>query len=92
MDVVIDPDWRDLTAVQRDILTVLAVDGPANGTEVDRRIGTETETANTVLRNIQTLAEAGYIERERREDDNREWINRLTPEGKRLVRAGMVEI
>lgn len=92
MDTVIDPEWRDLKAIRRDILVVLALEGPANGVELDTKIGTGNETANTTQRNVQILADKGYLTHEQNPDNKREWVNSLTPKGERVVRRGLVDM
>ena len=92
METLIDPEWRNLKMTQRDVLVCLAVDGPASGVELDKKIGTGNETANTTQRNVQMLVDKGFIEHEQNPDDGRQWINRLTEKGERAVQAGVVDM
>ena len=88
-ETVIDGDWRDLNATERDILVVLARCGPANARELHNRIrGVRTDAAST-RHNLYKLDQCGYIKRE--QGDGMAKINRLTPEGVAVLRRGVLE-
>jgi len=92
--VVIDPEWRALTSIQRDILIALAVEGPAKSTEIPGRLGEETESMRTqTLKNLPKLRDKGLVQAE--QVDGRTKRNSLTKDGLELVNCvvfGMGEI
>ena len=88
-ETVIDGDWRDLNATERDILVVLARCGPANARELHCRIRGQRSDAAGTRANVQRLTENGYLRRE--QGHGVEKINHLTLEGVALLRRGVLE-
>lgn len=86
---IISQQWRELNNEKRDILVALAVDGPASGADIHRRLrGNEPQTEGTTHRNLQTLLDWSLVSRE--SVDGRENRYQLTDDGHNLVQQGVV--
>jgi len=82
------PDaWTELNAVQRDILVVLAFDGPLNGQEIKNKRGGCSNS--TTYRNVEQLVATGHIKKTG--DPGYPRSHSLTPDGADLVREAVVE-
>lgn len=84
------PDaWSELSAVQRDIMVILAYDGPLTGREVTSARGVTHCAESTTYRNIDHLVAEGYVRKG--DKDRRARFYGLTPSGADLVRRAVVE-
>ncbi|AFH22471.1 hypothetical protein OSG_eHP27_00095 [environmental Halophage eHP-27] len=82
MNQAVPKAWRELNSRQRDILITLYRQGPLpTGPFV------ELTTQTSAWRNLQKLAEAGLVAREKGESDGREITNRLTDDGHALAES-----
>jgi len=88
----IDDDWQQLNRTQRDILVLLACDGPLTGSELHRALRDgESNTKGSTHRMVRRLArDTPFVDREPDPDDKRMYRNQLTAEGNRLVWRGVV--
>ena len=88
MDTQLPDRWRALSALQRDVLVVLAQDGPAMGKTVNRELGRDAGLRGPVNRAIKTLREKGYVETETATGERGEAKhNQLSERGRELVAA-----
>jgi len=86
---LIKADWRALTATERDIMVVLALEEGAVGHRVHECLrGDEPTTRSTTLRALVSLRDAGLVESE--EIDGRSKRNELTSKGWALVYENVV--
>lgn len=81
--------WRELNATQRDILVLLAIDGPRSGADCNRALGKDPDNSPVAYVNLDALRDRGYVES--RDTDDRRVANHLTDAGRELVREGVVE-
>lgn len=78
-------DWLELSAIRRDVLVSLDVDGPGSSKEIHDRIGgvDGRQSYQAVARNMSALRDAGLVEAYPETGRNAE--NRLTPDGRELL-------
>jgi len=88
-DPIIDPRWRELTALQRDILTVLAVEGEQYPPAIHRLRGGDEGTDAVTHTNLSALREVGYVERADEYEYHAGRGHWLTAEGEAVVLAGV---
>ena len=88
-DVVISPAWRELSAIQRDILVTLALRGRANNSTIHRRQGRAPERDPVTTKNLDTLARKGLVARE---PQGKQTMNWLTPAGWDLIGQNVVDV
>ena len=87
MDRPIPDRWRALSALQRDVLVVLAQDAPATGADVNRALGREYAKRGPVHDTLQKLRAKGYVESEAdAENPGEAKTNTLTDAGLKLMR------
>lgn len=86
MDSSIPDAWRSLSALQRDVLIVLAQDGPATGAAVNRALDRDYERRGPVHDTLQKLRAKGYVETEPADDPGEAKTNELTDAGRDLLR------
>jgi len=88
----IDDDWQ-LNRTQRDILVLLACDGPLTGSELHRALRDgESNTKGSTHRMVRRLArDTPFVNREPDPDDKRMYRNQLTAEGVGVVNRGVVQ-
>jgi len=89
---LIEEDWRALTATERDVLTVLALGGEANGHTVHEHLrGDAPTTRSTTLRALHSLEDKGLVKSGPHRGPKGKII-RLTGEGWSLVYASVVNV
>jgi len=88
----IDDDWQQLNSTQRDILVLLACDGPLTGSELHQRLRDgERSSKGSTHRMVRRLAtETPFVGRESDPDDKRKYWNELTEEGRALIYRAVV--
>lgn len=83
-------EWTDLNAIQRDILTVLAIHGPTTGSDVNDALGRDPENRSWTHRNLVTLRKQGFVASTEVDDCTQR--NELTEDGWALVNEGVIEV
>lgn len=92
MDAVIPAAWRELSNVQRDILAVLAATGGGTVSDIADAVG-HGPAFSTISRNLSALRDQGYVAAEYQTNaDGRYRQTWLTPAGRDVVRAGVVDV
>lgn len=87
---VIDDDWRELNAIQRDILVALAIGGDGSGIDITERIGRDYSARTSTYRNLADLRERGLTAFDESGGDDRMQVHELTDAGWDVVTAGVV--
>lgn len=90
MDTVIPEEWRRLSVMERDIVTVLGVEHGATVGEIGAALGDDVHQSH-VSRTLSQLRDAGLVESELA-DDGRTKHSWLTDDGRRVVREGVSEV
>lgn len=83
------PRFADLSALQRDLLLLLAWSQPSTGAGLKTDLATqhgETVADPTFYKNLDKLADSGLVEKNIRHHDGRSNSYSLTEEGRRCVR------